>query len=1616
MIKAKELLNKMTQHLSDWLAMRRNPESTNGGKVLYGVANEVCDIEKAIEEYVKTFFIGNYIDKTHEIAYEYMQIHVGTIDENLIKLKHPVATVCNDINVFANSCDYSYFEDGYLYFKLEQIGENEFVEYEIKGKTYTQATKRVQLWNVFDEFALYVGLERRERENNEQLLERILYQSQHPVNSTAAGIQNAIANLTALQPKDIIVEKIDEQNAFTNDYTGRTLYEQLSEINRDCYRNKKWGLDYWHYDMDYNNYIPHQYDVSPAFYQDGIGDNDDLKVATTKKDEKVHVQLKAYQKDEKVIQEFYKKYPLDTEMKIQLYKPDETLTPIEVEARIDAGTLKEITNHSLKLKYTSARTVNEELDIQEVLDTTNFTQEPPYRFQEGHLYRFKITPQSIYSNFGAKILYDGDSLVEEKDGFYENDLGLLAHHNTLLYVNHLYYFKEHDRFSHEPKGFKLKDQYRNGRLVLPLKHLNEKRIRLNVKNPTHAPIFESAISYKDFIQEDNTLSYINIPHKDSIFAIRERANGIRFKIEGEAIVFIRNPENPSETKVKDNYFEIGQKNLSPQDYIIHIIPTDTTKQIRISEIGYTYYEVKISLLEGQIDNNKLPDYDYNELNIQVESRMPDSPLIHYIWIGDDDLADLVYLSKTFTYETGKKVFFKGDEVFFAIEDLTSKTIKAIKDPCNQYISLKSQELALNLDAYRFIESVSCKEGAPLIKRAGQYFIILQEGQKISRIIIKGEIIDTIKEYFLSDLLKAKSTSRYFISPVISSFIEVSQNNVISTIDVTFDDLYGEYEIQNPDVLIPVFIQGKHHIESKHCKAPVDKFYLKMPNGKSYIAYNKQIMYEESMKNVMVDKNFNPLLPYNEILFYKIECLTPNARVVFYDKTQEDESEQESIYSIDLKPLNYSVKFNLTEQLKSLYQEVIFKFRLSKNIKLPRYITDTLGESLHLKEYLIAPEEGFELSYTEPQAEDIALDPSLLQTEKFIINSKTFRKLKCCHINEIIYIGFEPYTENAQSQITEYKLIKQTGIMSFSSDFVNQNMGRIIYVHYTVKKPDHLVASLDKLYDIKNVSHKAYMHVFTKDLVLKVGENVYKDPLFKSADFVTASIQEPGYLVTVSPKQEIITILENIPRNRIAVKKGFYYCDGEEYYRFGDTSNDLTEFKNEYIQAHNAQNVQEGLLFHTNSDNFICNSLFKTGPLATLFSTNFSELENINYFKRLNACEQINLWERYNAKVQLNKALYGAGIEFGPDKEDASHFIGLPIHQSGEDIVLSFWLKGNAEATICVQQPLETEAHLTLTKPVEFIKMEREGYIYHADLPFRKNVFYYLMISGNGVIDDIILCDKTIYNTTLHQKNLTKMFIPIFESSKSPHHRLLFNHQKGYTGTMEMLRDGKVVPTSNLSYGYTMLLPDNWMTKSILTNAQNYENYIIPTGDNASILSPIIRIPNRDFVKEIIIRANFLNDTNMTLNIYTGNAEKTMRLTHSSLTSVSTLKEVRDYIQVECQLSEPLYSLDISASYIEGATPEIYSQNYFESELFDIGYISDFILKGFHFKSFGDLTMYIRVGKTDTLMDSYTQLNLDEYGNLEEAYQLGRIRYIQFKIYCQESFNLEYFDIKDIGEI
>ena len=188
---------KAVQEFPRWMSIRKRPEKAVSGLYLQSVIDEQTDIAKELDSFIKEFFLITYVGKESEIADYVYVVQVGSIDISESTVTHPSLNLTVDARYWLeNKSDYALYQDGYIIISTDNLPEDKTLTYEYNGYKYGGKLSRYHIWNIFDEFALFLGLERftDEGETNSDLLKRCFLVFQNPANSTRTGLQNTIMN------------------------------------------------------------------------------------------------------------------------------------------------------------------------------------------------------------------------------------------------------------------------------------------------------------------------------------------------------------------------------------------------------------------------------------------------------------------------------------------------------------------------------------------------------------------------------------------------------------------------------------------------------------------------------------------------------------------------------------------------------------------------------------------------------------------------------------------------------------------------------------------------------------------------------------------------------------------------------------------------------------------------------------------------------------------------------------------------------------------------------------------------------------------------------------------------------------------------------------------------------------------------------------------------------------------------------------------------------------------------------------------------------------------------------------------------------------------------------
>ena len=309
-------ISKFTQNLMakfpSWMKMSKDVNSL-GAQFLdvFGLTFE--DVQDEIDEMVRNFYITTanteIVDWIYKVPLQTERVvdSNGSIDIQEITITNNDGSVMqvyrsNNVQNFyhRNAQMPNYWLDRaneviYLRIDLDYIEDwdNPFETITINGANHYDLFLH-QVWNLFDEFGLLVGLKRLNKEPNRWFKERILDVFRNPGNVSRNGIYNGIARELDINPELINIKSLDdveEDDSLT--YSDGTPTRKLMRYAKQINQTLKYSWDdlnldqaYW-FSVSQNNmaidYLPHIWDVdTSAFkkeeFQSGTGYDDDLLV------------------------------------------------------------------------------------------------------------------------------------------------------------------------------------------------------------------------------------------------------------------------------------------------------------------------------------------------------------------------------------------------------------------------------------------------------------------------------------------------------------------------------------------------------------------------------------------------------------------------------------------------------------------------------------------------------------------------------------------------------------------------------------------------------------------------------------------------------------------------------------------------------------------------------------------------------------------------------------------------------------------------------------------------------------------------------------------------------------------------------------------------------------------------------------------------------------------------------------------------------------------------------------------------------------------------------------------------------------------------------------------
>jgi hypothetical protein len=1656
MLIVEDILEKMKKHFPRWMDIRRKINSSIGGNYLSSIAEEISEVQSAIDDYKKDFFIDNYTGKEENILCFLYKVPIGILNDiNSLSLIIPEYIITEDEDIFYDNDNYAYYNDGNLYFKNP---EKEII-YTIDNFKYEGTYERINVWNIYDEFAIFLGLRRFENETNEELLNRIYNFSKYTINSSSDGLKNAIlSNLCNIAPnltkEDIKIERPTPDNL--NKYYDQfeTILDHLLSINKDVYKEKQWDIDTWNFDIKSIDYIPHAWDVALNSYVNGIGFKDDLKVEVIDSTPITDVTIYFYKKTIDYLNDYIKHNNIKQSFNFELIKYNEDIKETNVKYRIIAADTIKINPNEITFKSIEEKTGKINVNLEDIIyDESNLSIIDNSILDDNFNYEIDFIPNTEIGNFQINYCKQVDS-----DNNYINLLN--KNYPTFIsigdgvrsnlskkYIQDLNQLSDYENIKKDIYGFELIDLSKIGSMSCNIDGLNGYNLFYDYDNK------ETILDLNNF-ELENCYIYNNMIISDTVEGDKKVyldliANSFSCQIDGPYYISYKiNNGDPiilEDLNNTNNFDFIIDKSNNSKDIKIEI--TLLGDNCRIKNVKYSKYEFNITTEKGSlIDRNGyniIPNFDSNNLLVNVRVYAGFSPVIKYIYIGSKLTANNGYYGIKFNTDNGNKLLTKYSGCRLQLRKYTKDTNELIETiyeykPYKEYTATKDTKVLLNLDNYSidYIEALNCSVSKEIINKIKtNYYLTIPKDRSIIDLDIYGKYINTVIDQTLSSILNRKNIDikeyNFHVTKNEDALIAYNKNtNKTEFIDINYIDIFSDIlssklliEVGSNPILTKFIISGINTYNDS-IDTLFDYISFEPIQGNVYYAINEYNVVFPLTKDIEIVNTFNNSFDINSKnnYFYIVESLNDD----FYVRFQTDpNSALCSNKTLDNQYILIKSKESNNLNYNYSIENVNIELPLSSTVEIPKYIytNDNMYDirlyNLNLK---------YKINYLNKYIDnDNYLD--YIFTEEIIVNNNHINKLKYSNIYEI-----ENITCN-NIELTEgkdYQLLKDKGIIIWNeNNIINKS---VIVVTYNINVANSFDIELEDLYEQINYPINS-LELLNTETITNVETDTSIDLSkyngYSESDLISIKCSTPGFVSVI--KDGILTLNNNTPENTVAVKTGYYYLNGREYYFASDEKYDSID-RNDYINPHNVIKDNNSYILKIKSQNFITNSIFDLNTKGEIYSLNCTDkdIETSSLLTELGICENYNYWTSFNCSLSIVEGNNGQALKFS-SKEDFDGYCYLPLNTSliaNNKYKMSFYLTGDCKAYLGKEKNLNGDKiEFNYNSVIDIVKEIKLSNIldnvYETDFLYQDNDKYYLIVKGNGIIDDIILDKEDTYDIYKHIKVIDKLGFD-FEEYVYPEYvtRLYLSDEYGaiFDGT-EMNDENNIFNSSYIHWGYSSLKSLNSLTdfnSCILEDVdiiQDNNSCILKTGSKKGQITTFpIHLGNLQIINNILYKVNdvmFDYMKNNTIKVLTSNTKNAgYKEVYNSKDNIGIIDKSKllSYIKliVEIEPNKVINNIDLYVEYIsdEKNSPHSMevSNGVYTTKVLDTQYTERYLVKSINISNLNnDLDNYIfqirasKLNDNDTVWTDWKTIELDENKNITNRITFIDYRYFQVRI-------------------
>lgn len=1613
-MKAEKAFEQALRNFPKWMDIRKRKNKATGAHYLRSLTDESENVTEAIEEMRKSFFANNYIGKESSVVDFLKFVNIGTVDVKTITIKDPKLILTEDYEEFTNNMSTHILYDNGVLFVDYDLGL-EKIRYSIGENNYESPLNDYHVWNTFDEFAMFSGIERLEGERNKELLNRIFAVYRNIPNSTEAGIKNAIvnelSNLADVTPYDLNISILNDENIHKVSSTGRTVSEEIVDIDKDVFRAKVWDKSLWDHPFKKLAYANHKWDEEIAVKQNGTGQKFDLQVSLLSELqnlEETDVEIDVYKKSSVKVLNYIKDNRTDVDIPLNLTKYKDELSPIKVEYKIVAEDARELTEDVYIESYSK-----ESGEFTLALDNIvvdrydkEYTVLEGGLLEEGNEYKITLYPKDAYSRMGIEYINykdNNDSLnyATEKEGFVKRG-DFIESDRSAFYGDTISNFYSNTNMKNASKGITISDAANPGEVQIDVSNIENKYVKYEVDcELTEITTDPEFIEQSGFKEVNNSWESTD---NDGTFVIEGIFSKLTYLIDEGNVTIERIIDGKKTVNISNGRKEETFSFDQPTGVKITIKKIHNSGKTVIRGIKYSRYELDVNLSSGSLivtpQGTAIPKSTGGSryLSIRLKTYTGFSPVLKYVYIGST-LAQVKYETDVFTAGPGASVKIKSNCIAELTNITTGDIISNYKTD-TIYSNNKSEDIYIEIDS-SMIESI--EESKPSIvtmtyKNAVGKYIRLAPGESITNLWIKGSMLRLNERKSVNSLL-APNYEKIYLSKFFKRFIikGTSGERASRILRSNLDGSSNLIVVKNlPADISCVFVtdevNNKEFIGTSY--ENFESIYFMPKNINEYVMYEEERMVSKEIRNIEPINNFYPQLAKNKLVILRIDKGLENDKVdILFEETN-------NIFSVGFKKVKMIADKEFVANQFSANETVMNRnFVLTNYMELPDTIT--IDDREHeIAEFIVQPPEDFEIVY----------EKKLSGLESYYVKNDGFNKLYYSNVVSIVSIK-----DNSGKEIDKnlYDILNNEGVIYWKDLSL---AGMVFSVQYEYNNPTYIkVVNTDVLYNIVGYTVNTLAlegtityHGIRQNTSLSKEE---KELLGEAAHY---SVSSSNPKINASLDKGVIVLTHILSEDDVLVRPGYYYSNNREWYYF------VTPAKKDVggmigVDFHEVEKINGDLILSQASVNHITSSNMLSKDMRKLFEYHIQNREHGE--SRLNAitsCDSYFIWKLFNADIEIvDGGFNGKGLKVKCHANES--YLSMEITEAlFDNAMISLHADDRLKCYIAKQTGQEFNKNIFCEEVFEMVK-EDNFRVYRFN-KINAEDRYFLILRGEGVIDDIVVGESSNDLVSVHKKSIHEKFFEIPEEMKEEsEQRLLFDKNYNTFNRTEISDEGYIVTSTDLEWGLTKLgeINSDW-NKGVYSNVRIIKDSYLKTDDKAGIYyTKVFEVNKLANLANLYVKINdicFEEMKNFSITVLTSTSEKDNYYTVGVERENNIIKidgpKIKRFVKmvIEIPKNKVIENISLFGEYKEGLDNirvRTYTHGDMISKVYDVGARANFQFKRVLVEDSTDkVSVYVRGIKQNNIDSAATEwkkLHLDEEGNVTNFVVFEDYEMFQFKV-------------------